>query len=186
MPVLVSMLRGVNVGAHNRVKMDDLRVLYQSLKFEDPRTYVQSGNILFRTKEKPTQELAKKIQAAIARKCGCNPDVILRTTAELKKAIEGNPFAKRRDIEPGKLLVSFLSTEPGPEAESTIAKLNESHKEELHLKGRELYIYFPDGAGRSKLPWSSLEKLFKVTGTARNWNSVTKMLEMAEEMEAAN
>jgi len=179
------MLRGVNVGAHNRVKMDDLRVLYKSLKFEDPRTYVQSGNILFRTKEKPTQELAKKIQAAIARKCGCNPDVILRTTAELKKAIEGNPFAKRRDIEPGKLLVSFLSGVPDAEAESTVAKLNESNKEELHLKGRELYIYFPDGAGRSKLPWSSLEKLFKVTGTARNWNSVTKLLEMAEEMEAA-
>jgi len=179
------MLRGVNVGAHNRVKMDDLRTLYQSLKFEDPRTYVQSGNILFRTKEKPTQELARKIQAAIARKCGCNPDVILRTMAEFKKAIDANPFAKRRDIEPGKLLVSFLSGEPGPEADATIAKLNESHKEELHLKGRELYIYFPDGAGRSKLPWSSLEKLFKVTGTARNWNSVTKMLEMAEEMNAS-
>lgn len=186
MPVLISMLRGVNLGAHNRVKMDDLRALYKALKFEDPRTYVQSGNILFRTKEKPTRELAKRIQAAIARKCGCNPEVILRTTADFKKAIAANPFAKRSDIEPGKLLVSFLSAEPGPEASSTIAKLNESHKEELHLKGRELYIYFPDGAGRTKLPWSSLEKLFKVTGTARNWNSVTKMLEMAEEMEAAD
>ena len=186
MPVLISMLRGVNVGAHNRVKMDDLRALYKSLKFEDPRSYVQSGNILFRTKENPTPELAKKIQAAIARKCGCNPDVILRTTAEFNRVIEGNPFSKRRDVEPGKLLVSFLSGEPGPEAQSTIAKLNETHKEELHLKGRELYIYFPDGAGKSKLPWSSLEKLFKVTGTARNWNSVTKMLQMAEEMEAAS
>jgi uncharacterized protein (DUF1697 family) len=186
MPVLISMLRGVNLGAHNRVKMDDLRALYKSLGLEDPRTYVQSGNILFRTKERPTQELAKKIQAAIARKCGCNPNVILRTTAEFKKAIAGNPFAKRPEIEPGKLLVSFLSDEPGTEAQSTIEKLNQSHKEELHLRGRELYIYFPDGAGKSKLPWSSLEKLFKVTGTARNWNSVTKMLEMAEEMEAAS
>lgn len=185
MHVIISMLRGVNLGAHNRVKMDDLRALYKSLKFVDPRTYVQSGNVLFRTKEKPTPELAKKIQAAIARKCGCNPEVILRATAELKKAIDANPFVKRKDIEPGKLLLSFLASEPGPEAQSTIEKLNQSHKEELHLKGRELYIYFPDGAGRSKLPWSSLEKLFKVTGTARNWNSVTKMLEMAEEMEAA-
>jgi uncharacterized protein (DUF1697 family) len=59
-----------------------------------------------------------------------------------------------------------------------------SHPEELHLKGRELYIYFPDGAGRSKLPWSSVERLLKTTGTARNWNSVTKMLAIAEEMEA--
>jgi len=185
MPVVISMLRGVNLGPHNRIKMDDLRALYKSLKFEDPRTYVQSGNVLFRTKGKPSPELAKKIQAAIVRKCGCNPEVILRTTPELRLAVTANPFAKRSDIVPGKLLLSFLSAEPGPEAHSTIAKLNQSHKEELHLKGRELYIYFPDGAGRSKLPWSSLEKLFKVTGTARNWNSVTKMLEMAEEMEAA-
>jgi uncharacterized protein (DUF1697 family) len=59
-----------------------------------------------------------------------------------------------------------------------------SHPEELHLKGRELYIYFPDGAGRSKLPWSSVERLLKTNGTARNWNSVTKMLAIAEEMEA--
>lgn len=186
MPVVISLLRGVNVGPHNRIKMDDLRALYKSLKFEDPRTYVQSGNILFRTKEKPTAELAKRIQAAIARKCGCNPDVILRTTDELRNVVKANPFAKRSDIVPGKLLVSFLAAQPTPEAQSTIDKLNQSHKEELHLKGRELYIYFPDGAGKSKLPWSSLEKLFKVTGTARNWNSVTKMLEMAEEMKAAD
>jgi uncharacterized protein (DUF1697 family) len=186
MPVLISMLRGVNLGAHNRVKMEDLRALYKSLKFEDPRTYVQSGNILFRTKEKPSPELAKKIQAAIARKCGCNPDVILRTTDELRNVVKANPFAKRSDIVPGKLLVSFLAAEPGSEAQSTIERLNASYKEEVHLKGRELYIYFPYGAGRSKLPWSSLEKIFKVTGTARNWNSVTKMLGMAEEMEAAS
>lgn len=74
--------------------------------------------------------------------------------------------------------------EPGPYAQSALRNLKD-YPEELHLKGRELYIYFPDGAGKSKLPWSSVEKLFKVTGTARNLNSVTKMLEMAEELEAA-
>ena len=185
MPVLISMLRGVNVGPHNRIKMDVLRALYESLQFEDPRTYVQSGNVIFRTKEKPTPQLSKKIKAAIERECGCNPEVILRTTEELRKTVSANPFAKRRDVEPGKLLITFLSAEPGREAQATLDNLNKSHPEELHLKGRELFIYFPDGAGRSKLPWSSVEKLFKVTGTARNWNSVTKMLEIAEEMEAS-
>lgn len=185
MPVLISMLRGVNVGPHNRIKMDALRALYQSLKFEDPRTYVQSGNVIFRTKEKPTLQLAKKIQAAIERECGCKPEVILRTTEELRKAIAANPFAERKDLEPAKVLVTFLSAEPDPGVQVTLDDLMKRYPEELHLKGRELYIYFPNGAGRSKLPWSSVDKLFKVTGTARNWNSVTNMLEIAKEMEAA-
>ncbi len=185
MPVLISMLRGVNVGPHNRIKMDDLRALYKSLRFEDPRTYVQSGNVIFRTKEKPTPQLATKIQAAIERKCKCSPDVILRTTEDFRKTIAANPFAKRKDIEPGKLLVTFLSTEPDPSVQKTLDELMKIHPEELHLAGRELFIYFPNGAGKSRLPWSQVEKLTKVTGTARNWNSVTNMLQIAEEMEAA-
>jgi len=182
MPVVISMLRGVNLGPHNRIKMDALRALYVSLKFEDPRTYIQSGNVIFRTKEKKTAILAKKIQGAIERTLGCCPEVILRTTDELRSAVAASPFASRRDLEPAKLLVTFLAGEPGPEARASLARLKH-HPEELHLVGRELYIYFPDGAGKSKLPWSQVEKLLKTTGTARNWNSVTKMLEIAEAME---
>lgn len=177
------MLRGVNVGGHNKVNMSALRVLFESLKFEDPRTYVQSGNVIFRAKEKISPALAKKIQNAIEREFGCRPEVILRTTDELRKAIAATPFESRRKLEPGKILVTFLDGEPGPEAHSFMLSLK-SHPEELHLKGRELYIYFPNGAGRSKLPWSSLAKHFKTVGTARNWNSVTKILAIAEELEA--
>ena len=182
MPVLISMLRGVNVGGHNKIKMDVLRALYESLKFEDPRTYVQSGNVIFRTKEKPSPALAKKIQNAIERKFGFRPEVILRTTDELRTAIAAHPFAGR-NLEPGKILVTFLASDPGPEAPANLRSLKD-YPEELHLLGRELYIYFPDGAGKSKLPWSKVEKLFQTTGTARNWNSVTKMLAIAEEMRA--
>jgi uncharacterized protein (DUF1697 family) len=182
MPVLISMLRGVNLGPHNRIKMDDLRSLYDSLGLEDPRTYVQSGNVIFRTKETNFVQLSKKIQDAIEKKCKCRPDVILRTVGEMRKAIAATPFADRPHLEPGKILVTFLAALPSREAQANLAKFEE-YPEELHLKGRELYIYFPNGAGKSKLPWSSVEKLFKVTGTARNWNSVTKMLAMAEEME---
>jgi uncharacterized protein (DUF1697 family) len=185
MPVLISMLRGVNVGGHNKINMKALSALYESLKFEDSRTHVQSGNVIFRSKEKMSPALAKKIQNAIEREFGCRPEVILRTTDELRKAIATSPFAHRRDLEPAKILVTFLAAEPGPQAHATLLSLK-SHPEELHLKGRELYIYFPDGAGKSKLPWSSVAKLLKTTGTARNWNSVTKMLAIAEEMEAAN
>jgi uncharacterized protein (DUF1697 family) len=182
MAVLVSMLRGVNIGPHNRIKMDALRAVYRSLKLEEPRTYVQSGNIIFRTKEKDLAKLAVKIQDAIEKKFKCCPDVILRTTDELKKAIAATPFADRPHLEPGKILVTFLAAKPAQEAEANLAKFKD-YPEEVHLKGREMYIYFPNGAGKSKLPWSSVEKLLKVTGTARNWNSVTKMLEMAEDLE---
>ncbi len=184
MPVLISMLRGINVGGHNKVDMGALRALYESLKFEGPRTYVQSGNVIFRTKQKISPAFAKKIQDAIEREFGCRPAVILRTTDELRKAIAASPFPASRSLESGKILVTFLNAEPGPEAHDALLLLK-SYPEEIHLKGRELYIYFPNGAGKSKLPWSSVEKLFKTTGTARNWNSVTKMLAIAEEMEAA-
>ena len=184
MPVLISMLRGVNLGPHNRIKMDELRAVYSALKFEAPRTYVQSGNVIFKTKEKNSAQLAKKIQTAIQKAFGCCPEVILRTTEEMREAIAASPFADRPKLEPGKILVTFLAADPPREAQATLSKFID-YPEELHLKGRELYIYFPNGAGRSKLPWSSVEKLLKVTGTARNWNSVTNMLKMAEEMESA-
>ena len=185
MAVLISMLRGVNLGGHNKVKMDALRALYESLNCEDARTYVQSGNVIFRTKEKNSASLTKKIQDGIERDFGFRPALILRTAEDLRKVVAANPFAGRRDVEPSKLLVTFLAGDPGPDAKATLRGLNAAHPEELHLLGRELYIYFPNGAGKTKLPWSSVERLLKTQGTARNWNSVTKMLEIAEELEGA-
>jgi uncharacterized protein (DUF1697 family) len=172
--------------------MDALRSLYVSLKLGDPRTYVQSGNVIFRIKDldlrnsgNSTAQLARKIQDAIARKFGFRPDVILRTTDELRKVVAANPFSRRKDLEPARLLVTFLASEPSAEARARVLALEPS-PEELHLIGRELYIYFPNGAGKSKLQWSSLDKKLETFGTARNWTSVTMMLEIAEEMAAAN
>jgi uncharacterized protein (DUF1697 family) len=183
MPVVISMLRGVNVGGHNRIKMDTLCAIYKSLKLEDPCTYVQSGNVIFRTKEKNLKLLREKISAAIERKAGFRPETVLRTTEEFRKTIAKNPFAGRAGIDPAKLHVNFLADEPFAAGQKNLLTLKPG-PEELHLIGRELYIYFPNGAGQSKLPWSSLDKHLGTRGTSRNWNSVTKMLKMAEEMEA--
>ncbi len=183
MPVLISMLRGINLASHNRIKMDVLRQLYTSLKLEDPRTYIQSGNVIFRTKACNLVLLSKKIQVAIEREAGFRTEVILRTTAELRKIVGSNPFARRGGIEPGKLLVDCLVSEPSAEARAQLLSLKPD-PEEVHLIGRELFIYFPNGMGRSKLQGASLEKMLKIPGTARNWNSVTRMLEMAEQLEA--
>jgi len=181
MPVVVSMLRGVNVGVHHRIKMDALRAVYESLKLRDPRTYVQSGNVIFSTGEQNLDALAGKIEAAIEKAFGFHSDVILRTAAEMKDVIARNPFAKRDNIEPNKLLVTFLKTEPPKTVRDQVLAIK-ADPEELHIRGRELYIYYPNGMARPKLSLAAVERILKIPGTGRNWNSVTRMLEMAEHL----
>lgn len=184
MPVFVSLLRGINVGAHHRIKMDALRDLYQSLGFSDVQTYVQSGNVLFRTKDKDEAKLRDRIEAAIEKKFGFRPDVVLRTTVEMRTAVAKNPFAKRKNIDSASLLVTFLAEEPSADAKKRLTEIK-TDPDLIYLIGRDLYIYFPEGLARPKLPWMTVVKALKTTGTGRNWNSVEKLLEMAEELEAS-
>jgi uncharacterized protein (DUF1697 family) len=179
MPAVISLLRAVNLAGHNKVKMDALRELYESLGLSGAQTYVQSGNVVFRTDAKDMGRLQKRIENGIEQSFGFRTGVMLRSSLELKDVIRRNPFAKRSGIEPNKLLVSFLASEPGPEAKERIVQIKVG-PEELHLDGRELYIYYADGMGRSKLTPAVIERALKVSGTARNWNTVTKLLEMAE------
>ena len=183
MAVLVSMLRGINVGGHNKISMSELRTLYEFLGLQDPKTYVQSGNVVFRTKERNVAAVAKRIEDAIERRFGFRVDVVVRTPSELRDVIARNPFAKRRAVDPGKLLVTFLASQPSAEARDQVLKIKTA-PEELHIDGCEVYIYFPDGMGRSKLAWPTIGKKLGTTGTGRNWNSVTKLLEIAARLEA--
>jgi uncharacterized protein (DUF1697 family) len=182
MTTIISMLRGVNVGGHNQIKMDALRSLYESLGLKNPQTYVQSGNVVFKTKEKNLAGLAARIEDAIEQKFGFRPGVVLRTAPELKDVIARNPFAKRRDINPGKLLVVFFNDEPGQDDCGLLQRVK-TEGENVRADGREFYLYFPDGAGRSKL-FAAIGRL-KKSGTSRNWNTVTKLLEMTEKVETA-
>ncbi len=184
MAVIISLLRGVNVGGHNNVKMGALRALYESLGLRDPHTYIQSCNIIFRTEERDLVLLTKRIQNGIERRFGFRPDVIVRTSSELRDVIARNPFAMRRGIDPSKLLVTFLASNPSPEARDKVLGIK-TDPEELRINGRELYIYYPNGMARPKLSWAVIEKTLKTSGTGRNWNSVTKLLEIAERLEAA-
>lgn len=184
MAVVISMLRGVNLGPHKRVGMSELRALYESLGFENPQTFIQSGNVLFKTRERNFPSLAKRIEQAIEKRFGFHSDVILRTCSELRDVIGKNPFAERREVEPNKLLVTFLAKDPGEEAREQIRKIK-ADPEELWIDGRELFIYFANGMARPKLSVPLIEKTLKTSGTGRNWNSVLKLLEMAERMESA-
>jgi uncharacterized protein (DUF1697 family) len=181
MIAMICLLRGVNVGGHNMIKMDALRALCESLGHCNVQTYVQSGNVVFQTSERDSVKVGPKIEAAIEKKLGFRPDVILRTTAEMREVIARNPFAKRKGIEPGKLIVTFLDSEPPAEAKAAVQALKPA-PEEIRMNGRELYIYFPSGSGRSKLV-PLLSRALKNKGTARNWNTVVKLLGMAEKLD---
>jgi len=184
MSVIISMLRGVNVGGHNKIKMDELRALYESLKLKGAQTHVQSGNVIFRSDEKDLAALTQRIQNAIERKFGFLSVVIARTCSEMRDTVAKNPFARRRGIDPSRLLVTFLAVEPKKEAREALLQMKIA-PEELKIEGRELYIYYPNGMSRPTVPWVKIERTLKISGTGRNWNSVTKMLAIAEEMEGA-
>ena len=172
MPVIVSMLRGVNLGPHRRIKMDDLRAVYESLGLRDVTTCVQSGNVVFRT---PRAIPAARLEAAIEKRFGFQSSVILRTPDEMRDVIARNPFP---GVEGAKLHVWFLRDDPGEAARAKVRALD-TPPEKLHVAGRELYIYFPNGAGTSKLSIPLIDRTLKMSGTSRNWNSVLKLLEMA-------
>ena len=182
MQAIIAMLRGVNVGPHNRFSMDALRALFGSLKLRNAQTYLQSGNVVFASDERNLSALCKRIDDAFEKTFGFRAAVILRTAAEMRKVISKNPFAERKDIEPSKLLVTFLAEDLSPEAQKQLEAIKVG-PEEINAQARELYVYFPNGVGRSKLP-AMMDRVLKRSGTARNWNSVTKMLEMAEQIQS--
>lgn len=178
---MISMLRGINLGPQRRIRMEALRAVYESLKLGDVRTHLQSGNVVFTTGERDLRRLTSRLEQAIERTFGFHSDVILRTTSELRSVVARSPFAGRKGLEPSKLLVTFLAADPGEKARGQIRAIR-TDPEELHIEGRELYIYFPNGIGRAKLPAAAIDKALAVSGTARNWNTVTKLLEIAAKL----
>ncbi len=178
------MLRGINVGGHHKIKMDALRSLYGSLGLQNAQSYIQSGNVVFRSAERDLVQISRQIENEIEQTFTFRPSVILRTPSELRNAIAKNPFAERAGIDGSKLLVNFLTSDPGVAAREKVGQVKTA-PEELHIEGRELYMYFPNGQGQSKLPVAAIDRILKTPGTARNWNTVTKLLEMAEKLEAA-
>jgi uncharacterized protein (DUF1697 family) len=161
--------------------MDDLRALYESLGCADVQTYINSGNVLFKTAGRDLVRLRKRIEDAIESAYGFRSDVILRTPSDLRQVIAANPFAARPGMEPNRLAIHFLSA--GPSA-AACEQVRASHiaPEELHVASRELYIYYTNGMARPKISLARVEKTLKTSGTSRNWNTVRKLLEMAEKL----
>jgi uncharacterized protein (DUF1697 family) len=170
----VALLRGINLAGRNRVSMPELRSALEALGLEDVVTYIQSGNVVFRSRTGGAQQLAAGIEGQIAEAFGIEVVVFLRTPAELANVAGGNPFL-RAGADPSKLHVVFLSGRP---AKTAAAELDpgRSPPDEFSLEGREIYLHLPNGFGRSKLTIDYFERRLGVGATARNWKTLTKLV----------
>jgi uncharacterized protein (DUF1697 family) len=177
MPVYISLLRGINVGGHKRVKMDQLRKSFEALGFEQVKTYIQSGNVVFRAGKVSPVALSKKIEAKILGHFGFSVSVILRTQDEMDRTIQSNPFLKESGIDQAKLHVTFLSEAPAPAAlrkfEALIAAPDKSR-----YAGTEIYFYLPNGMSQSSLWKTSWERVLSVVNTTRNWKTVNSLYQL--------
>ncbi|OHV85661.1 DUF1697 domain-containing protein [Ensifer sp. LCM 4579] len=171
MPVHVALLRAVNVGGTGTLAMAELRSICEGLGFAGVRTYIQSGNVLFRSELSET-EVRRRLEAALATRMGKAPGVILRSRRALEEVIAKAPFPGAR---PNFLLVTFL---PEPPPADALDDLVAPDGEEAQILGREIFIHYPNGSGRSKLKLPALK-----AGTARNLNTVRKLAELAAAME---
>ena len=149
------------------------------------QTYIQSGNLVFREDSGDPRTVARKLEDGIEAKFGFRPAVIVRTTPEMRKVIAKNPFAGRSGIEPSRLLVLFMASAPTRQALEQVLALP-CEPEELRSQGRELYIYYPNGMARPKIPMARIEKLLASSSTGRNWNTVNKLMAMAEVLEGSD
>lgn len=178
MPRYIALLRGINVGGNKKVPMARLRELMEGLGYTDVATLLQSGNAVFTSKEKSPAKLVKQLEAAIAGEFGFEVSVVLRTRDELAAAIQANPLPGAEDA-PSWFLVTFLSDVPEPKRLQTIDPAAYL-PDEFRVVGREIYARFPNGIGTSKLATVLGGLKLGVTPTARNWSTVTKLLELAD------
>jgi uncharacterized protein (DUF1697 family) len=176
--ICVALLRGVNLGPHHRIAMEPLREVYQSAGLSDVRTLLQSGNIVFQSKARSLDRLAAQLEAAFEARFGFHSDVFLRTAEELRAVASACPFAGREGCDPSKLAVTFLAASPDEGARARLAAI-QGIAEELQAGARELYIYYPNGMARPQLTAAMMNKAIgKVSSTTRNWNTVTKLVQM--------
>jgi uncharacterized protein (DUF1697 family) len=184
MPVYVSLLRGINVGPHKRIKMDQLRQCFEALGFDNVRTYINSGNVVFKAAKTKmsTSALSKTIEERLLSEFGFPIPLVSRKAAEISAAVANNPFLQEPGINVDKLHVMFLSRPLSSAAQKNLVQLT-APPERSHSVGQEIYLYLPNGVAESKLMKAPLDRLLSVVNTARNWKTVNQLAQMCRECE---
>jgi uncharacterized protein (DUF1697 family) len=172
----VALLRAVNVGGKT-LKMEDLRRVVSSLGHADVSTYIQSGNVVFRSARANPNTLARQIEERLARDLALETTVLIRSHQNLVDIASNNPFLSQRR-EPSKLHMTFLATKPTAEAAARLT-VPAGEPEELSLHGHEVYLYYPNGYGRSKVSNAYIERRLGVPATTRNWATLLKLRDLS-------
>jgi len=175
MTTFVALVRGINIGGHNKLAMQDLRRLCARLGLEDVKTLLNSGNVVFRSAASDADELEARLERETARRLGLKPAYFVRTADEWASIVKRNPFPDEAARDPGRLVALLMRQAPGPAA-VTALRAAIPGRERVEARGREAYFVYPDGMGRSKLTPTLIEKHLGGAGTARNWNTVLKLL----------
>jgi len=175
--MIISMLRGINVSGQKTIRMPDLKALYESLGFTQVATYLQSGNVIFDCAILEASTVAGSIEKAIERHFGFTVSVFIRNRDDFGRIIEGNPFLTQRNEDIERLHVTFLSALPSAAALKNLETPIDT-TDEYFLSGKEIYLFCPNGYGRTKLSNTFFEKKLKVAATTRNWKTVSALYGM--------
>jgi uncharacterized protein (DUF1697 family) len=176
----IAILRGINVSGQKMIKMEVLRMMMESLGFQEVSTYIQSGNVVFRAENASTTEVTEEITEKIQEEFGFHVPVIVLEAETLGHIIAGNPFATDPALDTGKMHVTFLASAP-PAFEREAIEAKKQDGERIAFSELAVYLYCPNGYGNTKLSNDFLEKKLKVMATTRNWKTVCILMEMARE-----
>ncbi len=179
MKTYIALFRGINVGGKHALPMKDLVAVLEYLGSQNVKTYIQSGNAVFSSKEKDASLLSNRIGDEIKKRRGFKPYVLLLELEDIEKAVRENPFPEA-EIDPKSLHVGFLASAPENPDLKTLEGLKKNG-ERFHLIGNVFYLHAPEGVGKSKLA-ANAEKLLGLPMTDRNWNTVCKIREMANKL----
>jgi len=174
MTTYIALLRGINVGGHKKVDMGDLRKLVARMGLEDPQTLLQSGNLVFRSKARSTGKLEQLLEIEVEKHVSVETLIFVRTAQEWQSLVALNPFPEEAERDPGHLAVMFFKEAPDPAAVKALQK-RITGREIIRTAGRQGYVTYPDGFGRSRLTLPAIESGLKTKGTGRNWNTVMKL-----------
>lgn len=173
----VALLRGLNVGGKNRLPMRELRDVFLASGCHRVQTYIQSGNVVFAAGTNELENLSDRIMVAIEERFGLTVPLVTRSAPDLARVIESNPFDLEEDDSRG-LHVGFLLDEPDPR-DVTSLDPNRSPSDRFQVSGREVYLWCPNGIGRSKLTTQYFDSRLHTVMTVRNWRTVNRLAEMA-------
>lgn len=173
----ISMLRGINVSGQKKIRMAELKSLYESLGLDNVQTYLQSGNVVFDSPEQNIAKISASIRAKIEKEFGFSVPVLIRTAEDFRRIIESHPFAHE---EAARVLVTFLYGRPEHSIRTALS-LYKDKVDQFALGEQEIYLFCPGGYGKTKLSNNFFEKRLGVTATTRNWKTVNALHGMASE-----